>query len=53
MTSVDASVKELLTKGFVDAEGEAKGIRRAFEICGLEQSIEIVEKAGGRVYKSM
>ena len=53
MKSVDASLKELLTKGLIDAEGEAKGIRRAFEICGLEESIEIDEKAGGRAYKSI
>ena len=53
MKSVDASVKELLTKGFVDAEGEAKGIRRAFEICGLKDPIEIDEKAGREAFKSI
>ena len=47
------NVKELLDKGFVDAESEAKGIRRAFEVCGLEESIEIDEKAGGSAYKSI
>ncbi|KAM0797524.1 Phosphoenolpyruvate/pyruvate domain-containing protein [Usnea florida] len=53
MKSVDASIKKLLTTGFLDAEGEAKGIKRAFEICGLQESIEIVEKTGGGAYRSI
>ena len=53
MESIDASIKRLLTTDFVDAEGVAKGIRRAFKNCGLQESVEIDEKAGGRACKNI
>lgn len=51
--SVTAELEHLKKEGTVSQENDREGVVKGFNICGLQECIEIDQKAGGKAYDSV
>ncbi|KAK0103387.1 hypothetical protein ONS95_005413 [Cadophora gregata] len=49
-SSVQAELQHLKTQGFVSPEHSGPGVKGLFNMCGLQECIEIDKAAGGKAY---
>ncbi len=50
MLGVQAELEHLKTKGFVSPTSSGQGVKGLFNLCGLQECIDIDKSAGGRAY---
>ena len=51
--SVSAELEYLKREGAVSQQNDREGVVKAFNLCGLEECVEIDKRAGGKSYNSI
>ena len=53
MLSVQAELEHLRTKGFVSPANAGHGVKGLFNMCGLQECIDLDKAAGGKTYEDV